>query len=101
MIQQWLKDIEAGKLLAKLGGIGGSFVASHLVALTTTPDYAHFWAKLYLTAPTITDIPAFEKLIGTSFALAWIAGEHFFQRITETPKNHIRADDPPKGETKP
>lgn len=92
----YLKRFDAGKLLTKLGGVGGSFVASHLVALTTTPQYAHFWNKLYLTAPTITDIPSFEKMVGTYFALGWLVLEHFYQRVGEpnVPGGN-RATDPP------
>lgn len=96
MIQDWLSKMEAGKLLAKLGGVGGSFVASHLVALTTTPAYVNWWGKFYLTAPAITNIPAFEKLIGTWFALIWICLEHWYQRVTETPTDHQRATDAPQ-----
>jgi hypothetical protein len=96
MFTMILDRYDLGKLLTKLGGVGGSFVASHLVALTTTPDYANFWSKLYLTAPTITNVPAFEKMVGTYFALIWIGLEHFYWRVQGTPTQHQRADDAPK-----
>jgi hypothetical protein len=98
MILDWIKQNDIHRLFAKLGGVGGSFVASHLVWLTTTPDYASFWKKLYMTAPTITDIPAFERMVAFYFALGWIGIEHFWQRFTVTPQTKLAAN-PPKGVT--
>lgn len=76
----FLKRFDMGKLLTKLGGVGGSFVASHLVTLTTTPAYANWWAKIYMTAPQITNIPAFEEMVGIYFGMAWLIVEHMYQR---------------------
>lgn len=85
IVSWYLKRFDMGKLLTKLGGVGGSFVASHLVALTMTDDYAHFWAKLYMTAPKIMDVPAFEKMVGIYFGMVWIVLEHFYQRWEAPP----------------
>jgi hypothetical protein len=84
MMWWFIKRYDLHRLAAKLGGVGGSFVASHLVWLTTTSDYANMWHKIFMTPPTITDIPAFERMVTAWFALLWIAGEHFYQRFTVT-----------------
>jgi len=100
----FLKKYDLHKLFIKLGGVGGSFVASHLVALTATPNYTQFWARFYLSAPTITDVPAFEKMVGTYFALAWLMLEHFYWRVETSPTDHVRSTDTTttttQGETK-
>jgi len=78
-----------------MGGVGGSFVASHLVTLTTTPAYANWWAKIYLTAPQITDVPKFEEMVGIYFGMGWLILEHLYQRWEGT-----SAGIPPKGDIK-
>jgi hypothetical protein len=97
MIWSWIKQNDIHRLLAKVGGVGGSFVASHLVWLTTTPDYASFWAKMFMTAPIITNVPAFENRVSFWFALAWISLEHFYQRFNVIQKPAVN---PPEGATK-
>jgi hypothetical protein len=87
----FIKRYDFGKLLTKLGGVGGSFIASHFVALTTTPAYASWWARIYMTAPQITDVPAFEKMVTVYFSLGWLILEHMYQRISTT------APKPPEG----
>lgn len=94
----WIKRYDLHKLLAKLGGVGGSFVASHLVVLTTTQEYREWWERLYMTAPVITNVPAFERLVTAWFALIWIAGEHIWTRFTITSQNKP-AVNPPRGDT--
>jgi hypothetical protein len=84
MIWWFIKRYDLHRLAAKLGGVGGSFVASHLVWLTTTTDYANAWHKIYMNPPTITDIPAFERMVSFYFALGWLALEHFWNRFTVT-----------------
>jgi hypothetical protein len=87
------------KLVRKLGGVGGSFVASHFVWLTTTPDYAHFWSRLYMTAPTITDVQAFEKMVSAWFALSYLVIEHAYSRFEITPQERRVATPPEKSPT--
>lgn len=81
-IAMWfLKRYDIGKLLAKIGGSGGVFLGTHLVTLTTTPQYASWWAKIYMTPPQITNVPAFEKMVTFYFLVGWLALEHFYQRM--------------------
>ncbi len=81
LVLDLIKRYDLHKLFTKLGGVGGSFVASHFVWLTTTPNYAHFWNKIYMSAPTITNVPAFEKMVALYFSIGWLFIEHFIWRV--------------------
>ena len=118
-MKNWWQSWEVSHLASKAVGIFSSFLASKLAVLTTTPDYAHFWASWSLTAPSIVDKGAFEAKLATTIGIAWIFFDHAIWKFVEnqkitgsptiqveksappaSPKNPIqegvRAEDPPK-----
>jgi hypothetical protein len=93
-VEQLMGKMDIHKLASKLGGAGASYMASHLAALTTTPDYSQFWANWYMTAPQITNQPGFEKKVTLVLTAAWLVLDHFIWRIQMTAKDHVRYTDP-------
>lgn len=106
-MKSWFQDWEVSHLASKAVGMLGSVVASHLAVITTTPEYAHFWASWYMTAPTITNKTGFEEKLTAMFATAWLAGDHFLwkfienQKVTGSPTIQVEKSAPPQSPTNP
>lgn len=83
----WLKEWGIHELATKGVGLLASVVASHLLTLTTTPEYAHFWSQWGLSAPTVINKTVFEAKLTAVLAFLWIAIDHFFWKIANKPKN--------------
>jgi len=99
--KSWFQDWEVSHLGSKVLGIGSSWMASKLAVLTTTSDYAHFWASWSLTAPTIIDKGAFEAKITTTLGMLWLMIDHFGwkflenQKVTGSPMIQVEKSAPP------
>lgn len=106
-IKQWMSDWEVSHLASKAVGIFSSFIASKLAVLTTTPDYAHFWASWSLSAPTIIDKGAFEAKLATTIGIGWLAIDHFIwkfienQKVTGSPTINVEKSAPPLSPNNP
>lgn len=111
-MKNWWQDWEVSHLASKAVGIGSSYMASKFAVLTTTPQYAHFWAGWSLTAPTIINKDAFTAKLAATLSVMWLAIDHFGwkfwenQNVTGSPTINVeksapivggqRAADPPK-----
>jgi len=106
-IKQWLQDWEVSHFATKAVGIFSSFIASKLVIITTTPEYAHFWASWSLTAPSIVDKGVFEAKLSTTLGIAWLAMDHFVwkfvenQKVTGSPTIQVEKTAPPSSPQNP
>lgn len=85
-MKNWWQNWEVSHLASKAVGIFSSFMASKFVVLTTTEQYAHFWASWSLTAPQIIDKGAFVAKLSTTISIAWLAIDHFLWKFTENQK---------------
>lgn len=106
-IKMWFQDWEVSHLASKAVGIFSSFIASKFAVLTTTPEYAHFWASWSLSAPSIIDKGAFEAKLATTIGIAWLAIDHFVwkfienQKVTGSPTIQVEKTPPPESPKNP
>jgi hypothetical protein len=106
-MKSWWQDWEVSHLATKAFGIFSSFIASKLAILTTTPEYAHFWASWSLSAPTIIDKGTFEAKLATTLGIAWLSFDHFVwkfienQKVTGSPTIQVEKAAPPQSPNNP
>ena len=106
-MKDWWNNWEVSHLASKAVGIFSSFIASKLAVLTTTPEYAHFWASWSLSAPSIIDKGAFEAKLATTLGIAWLALDHFIwkfsenQKVTGSPTIQVEKSAPPASPANP
>ena len=106
-IKTWFQDWEVSHLASKAVGIFSSFIASKFAVLTTTPEYAHFWASWSLSAPTIINKGEFEAKLATTIGIVWLAFDHFVwkfienQKITGSPTINVEKSAPPASPANP
>lgn len=106
-MKNWWRDWEVSHLASKAVGIFSSFMASKLAVLTTTPEYAHFWASWSLSAPTIIDKGAFTAKLSTILGIIWLALDHagwkFWenQKVTGSPTIQAEKSAPPASPQNP
>jgi hypothetical protein len=106
MKKLWM-NWELSHLATKAVGIFSSLIASKLAVLTTTPDYAHFWASWSLSAPTIIDKGVFEAKLSTTIGIAYLGIDHFIwkfienQHITGSPTIQVEKTAPPASPANP
>lgn len=106
-MKTWFQDWEVSHLASKAVGIFSSFIASKLAVITTTPEYAHFWASWSLSAPSIIDKGAFEAKLATTISIAYLAMDHFVwkfienQKVTGSPTINVEKSAPPSSPNNP
>lgn len=76
-------EFEFPRLITKVIGVFGSFLASHLMTLTTTVAYTDFWLRWGMSVPVVTNSALFEQKVGLTITAVWLVIEHLFWRIKD------------------